>query len=254
MNVRYNESVSDIFLTRKDSMSHQNFRTAQSSHYPRCVDGRAAEVFILWDGESWIVDSRGDEARSENGPQFLGAALLFVKALEELAGKSRDEAFDLVEAAAKETNMGLQVHLDDGHGQHDFAAMSDEEILELMNAHHSGCGFAKYAWGEDGDAVIQEAKRRHWRLQLLVGEHQEMGATSNYLEGTTFDTAPAVEEGQSQFNTDLAEARKVFIKLGEMIEDDSFAQRALDWTEETYTDVVIALKGVETADEVLVLK
>lgn len=232
------------------------FRTKINSIYPRCVDGRHAEVFLEWSKEkkNWEVVKRDQEAREDHGPQFLGASLLFVRALEEVAGWEREQAFEMVEKASAELGWGMQVHFDDHHGDYDFLGMSDEEIISHMEHHHTGCGFAKYAWNEEADEVIIAAKQRHWRLQLLVGAHNEKGAVLNYIDGETFATGEGVNAEKSHFNTDVIPARKMFDKIGEMIHDSSFAKAAEDWMIKTYTDVVIALNGVKSADEIAIAK
>jgi len=220
----------------------------QNSTYPRCVDGRKAVAFVEWDGSSWIVSKKEEAASQECGPQFLGGSLLFVKALEEVASKDRSDAFRMV--ASEKLGWGLQIHIDDHHGDHDYSTMSDEDIISQVSNHHTGCGFAAYAWGEDGTTVIGMAKDRHWRIQVLEGEHSESGAIINNRSGHTFMTADGLKDGQPRFNTDMADADKMFGVLGEMLKDESFAVRAMDWTSKTYKDVVVALKGVESADQV----
>jgi hypothetical protein len=222
----------------------------QNSTYPRCVDGRQAVAFVEWDGSGWVVSKKDENATQECGPQFLGASLLFVKALEEVAGKSREDAFRIVEHASEKLGWGLQIHIDDHHGDHDYSAMSDEDIISQVSSHHTGCGFAAYAWGEEGTNVIGMAKDRHWRIQVLRGEHTESGAIINNRFGYTFMTADGLKDSQPRFNTDMADADKMFGVLGEMINDESFSVRAMDWTSKTYKDVVVALKGVESADQV----
>jgi hypothetical protein len=191
------------------------------------------------------------EAQAENGPQFLGASLVFVRALEVLAGKDRENAFYLTEQAARRAGLGLQIHLDDHHGKYDLAAMDDTALASLARDHHTGCSFATYAWGEDADAVIMEAKRRQWRIQILAGEHHEQGAVINHRVGETFDTAVGADAGAAQFNTDVAEARKMFEILESLIVESGFAHKAEAWMLDTYKDVVVALKGVSSADEVV---
>ncbi|MEN8253223.1 MAG: hypothetical protein ABFQ62_02510 [Patescibacteria group bacterium] len=183
-----------------------------SSIYPRCVDGRKAGAFLEWDndGNKWIVVKKGKEAEAENGPQFLGASLLFVKALEELAEKAKPEAFDLTQQASESVGMGLQIHLDDKHGEYNLSEMSDDEIIDMVINHHGGCGFSVYAWGQEvGPDYIDEAKKRGWRIQILVDEHDEGGARENYVDGETFDTAAAVDAGEARFNTDVEAAKGV---------------------------------------------
>lgn len=235
-------------------MSHPNFRITQNSIFPRCVDGRAAAAIVEWQNGQWQVTARGNSAETQNGPQFLGASLLFVKALEEVAGLDNQRAFDLTEEASRQFGLELQIHLDDAHGHHNYVEMADAEVIDLMNHHHTGCGFAKYAWSEQGDQMIMEAKKRHWRLQLLKGAHEEKGATLNYLDQETFDTATAVATNQSQFNTDVATARQVFDILEELTDQPGFAEKAEAWMVETFKDVAIALKGVQSKDEVLVIE
>lgn len=222
---------------------------SQNSVYPRCVDGRQAIALIEWNGDNWVVSKKEAAAREENGPQFLGASLLFVKVLEELAGKDRSDAFRMVEQASEKLGWGLQIHIDDHHGDHDYSSMSDEEIVSQATGHHTGCGFAAYAWGDEGANVIEMAKDRYWRIQVLEGNHAESGAIMNYRIGYTFDTAQGLASGQARFNIDLSDAEKMFGVLAEMLKNDDFASQAMVWTRETYKDVVVALKGVESADQ-----
>ncbi len=227
-----------------------DFFTSQNSLYPRCVDGRRAEAFIEWVDGAWKVVKNGEEAAQENGPQFLGASLVFVRALQEIGGVSREKAFDITEQACKKTGLKLQVHLDDDHGEYDFGNMNEEEMLEIFEQHNGGCGFSKYAWGDEGVDVIAEAKKRHWRVQLLVGNHEEKGAVINNVERETFDTASGVNAQFSRFNTEVVEAQKTFEVIENIIEQDGFAEKAMDWMLQTYKDVVVALKGVESEDEI----
>lgn len=238
-------------------MSHATQHQAKiNSVYPRCVDGRRAEVYLEWsDTEStWIVGHRGPNAHAELGPQFLGGALVFVKALEAVEGWEREQAFDLVNKAFAEVGLKPQLHVDDKHGDHNFGAMADEELVELVDGHHTGCGYAKYAWGEEADTVIQEAKDHHWRVQMLTGEHSEKGAILNLVEGTTFDTSTAVSNEVSHFNTDVAAARPIFEKLGEFVHSETFAKEAEEWMITCYKEVVVLLKGVPSEDKIEVLE
>jgi hypothetical protein len=229
----------------------ETYQVEQNSRYPRCVDGRAAEVLVEWRAGNWVVGKRGDEARAENGPQFLGGSLLFVRALEAVGRQSRVSAFYLTEQASQRAGLGLQVHLDDHGGLYDIATMNDADLIALAQKHHTGCGFAAYAWPEDSEAVIAEAKRRHWRLQFLIGEHAEQGAVISYRAGGTFDTASAAGAGASRFNLDAAEARPVFDSLEIMTVQPGFAARAEDWMVNTYKEMAVALKGVPSASDVI---
>lgn len=222
----------------------------QNSQYPRCVDGRQAAAFVEWDGVQWRVFKKGESAAKEVGPQFLGASLLFVKVLEELAGKSRPDAMRMVEQASERLGWGLQIHIDNHHGEVDVESLSEAEVVEFATSHHVGCGFAKYAWGEAGDELIAAAKERHWRIQVLDGHHEEKGAVINYRLGYSFNTAQGVSEQQSRFNTDYSDAEKMFGVLGEMLKDSNFSDQALSWMVETYKAVVVALKGVENPDQI----
>lgn len=226
-----------------------NFIT-QNSQYPRCIDGRPAVAIVEWNGVQWRVAKSGESAAHEAGPQFLGASLLFVKALEEIAGKSHQEAMRMVEQASNHLGWGLQIHIDDHHGEVDLANLSEAEVIDFATGHHAGCGFAKYAWGEAGEELITMAKGQHWRIQILKGEHEEKGAVINYRLGHTFNTAQGSAEGQARFNTDYSDAEKMFGVLGGMLKDEGFSGRALAWMTQTYKDVVIALKGVSTPEEV----
>lgn len=222
----------------------------QNSEYPRCVGGRQAVAFVEWDGSNWTVPKKNEEAAKEVGPQFLGASLLFVKALEEIASKDRSDAFRMVEQASEKIGWGLQIHIDDNHGKTDYSSLSDEEIIVESINYHTGCGFVVYAWGDQGTEVIEMAKNRHWRIQVLHGNHVESGAIMNLRLGYTFMTVQGIEDKAPRFNTDVADSEKMFDILGEMLKDDSFAPKAMEWNAKTYKDVVIALKGVQSADQV----
>jgi len=228
----------------------KEFFVPQNSEFPRCVDGRMAIAIIAWLNGLWRVEKKGAEAAKENGPQFLGASLLFVKVLQEIATKSLDEAFDLVEEASRNLGWGLQIHIDDHHGKHDFANMTDEEIVEIATRYDEGCGFAKFAWGDQGSEVVAKAKSRHWRIQVLVDEHKETRATMNNVVGQTFNTADAVKSNSAAFNTDAATAEEIFIELGRLIGDDKFAEKASEWNSKTFGVVVKTLKGIKTVVEV----
>ncbi|MBD3250759.1 MAG: hypothetical protein GF381_04305 [Candidatus Pacebacteria bacterium] len=226
-----------------------------NSPYPVCVDGRAAYAFASRDDQGrWLLDKKSDQAEAENGPQFLGASLLFVAALQTLGGvEDLDEAMELTQQASRAVGLELQVHIDDLHGQIQPEKMTDQELVQAMVENNIGCGFSKYHWKDQGTTVIQAAKDRGWRVQLLVGEHQEDGAISNYQSDTTFDVAEGVAQGKARFNQDVWQARQVFDKLGELIDQPDFGQKAEDWMIETYGDVVVALKGVSSSDQIVQL-
>lgn len=232
----------------------KNVFVKQNSKYPRCVDGRKAFVFLEKKGGDWQVVLKGSEAEQENGPQFLGASLLFVAAAQEILNYSLVQAFDLAEKASNQVGVGLQIHLDDHHGKYDFVKMSDEDLVALMSEYHGGCGFSVYYWKEKATQVIAEAKKRGWRVQLLTGDHAEGGAIENYVKGQTFDTATAVNQERARFNTDIDDAKRVFHVMGVIANDANFAQAALAWMLSTYKDVVVALKGVSNVDEVVINK
>lgn len=222
----------------------------QNSHFPRCVDGRSAVAIVAWNGVQWRLEKKLELAANEVGPQFLGGSLLFVKVLEELAGKTRSDAFRLVEQGSNRLGWGLQIHIDDHHGEINLTDKSEAEIVEFALSHHPGCGFVKFAWAEAGTDMIAEAKQRHWRIQILTGHHQESGAIINYRLGYTFDTTRGALEAVARFNTDFSDAEKMFGVLGEMLKEEDFAQKALIWMVETYRAVVMALGGVNSAAEI----
>ena len=229
-------------------------RIAQNSSYPRCIDGRPPVAVVEWQAARWTVTRRGHAAGAEHGPQFPGASLLFVRALEVIAGMDLSQAFYLAEIASQQAGLGLQFHQDDQEGALDLTAKSDEEIAALAQIYHTGCGFVAYAWGETADDVIREAKRRHWRMQILTGGRIETGAVINYRPGDTFDTAGAGAAGVGQFNTDVAEARAVFALLENLTVNRGFADRAAAWMLDTYREVVVTLKGVASAEEIVELR
>ncbi len=233
--------------------------TEQNSAHPRCVDGRKGEIFVEMDKktEEWKVVKRGAEAAVENGPQFLGASLMFVAALMKLQNMSLEEAMDLAEQASGEAGLGMQIHIDNHHGEYDIENMSDDEIIKMIMNYDGGCGFSVYAediWGVPGAQVIRKAIERGWRIQILGGEHAETGAQKNKRAGETFDTATAVVVEKSKFNIDEVEARIVFDKLEELIAVSGFADEAMAWMDTTYDDVVVALKGAKDPSEIEVVE
>ncbi len=223
------------------------FWTGWNSLYPRCVDSRPAVAFVAWQDGAWRVEKRGDDARTECGPQFPGASLLFVRALEVIGGRGRWRAFDIVERASAEAGWGLQLHLDDDLGSRNLNVMTDAAIIALAQHQHTGCGFAEFAWGRAASMVVSEAKRRHWRVQFLTGEHNPRGAWINPQPDETFDTAQANAAGTPYFNVDAAEARAVFALLESMIHQPGFAQRAEAWMIATYRDLVQRLGAPSVA-------
>lgn len=232
----------------------QPYRVSPNSPYPRCVDGRAADVFVEWRAGRWIVSQRGPAARAENGPQFPGASLLFVRALEVVGGRDRESAFYLTEQASQRAGLGLQIHLDDHGGEYDYAALDDRGLIDALARHHTGCGFAAVTWGDEAESVVAEAKRRHWRVQCLAGPQAGRGATINYRPGETFDTAAAVAGGASVFNLDVLPARRVFEILESLIVVRGFAAEAEAWMVNAFREVVTILGGVASPDEAHVLR
>ena len=214
----------------------QPYRVSPNSPYPRCVDGRAADVFVEWRAGRWIVSQRGPAARAENGPQFPGASLLFVRALEVVGGRDRESAFYLTEQASQRAGLGLQIHLDDHGGEYDYAALDDRAL------------------SDEAESVVAEAKRRHWRIQCLAGPQAGRGATINYRPGETFDTAAAVAGGASVFNLDVLPARRVFEILESLIVVRGFAAEAEAWMVNAFREVVTILGGVASPGDVRVLR
>lgn len=227
-----------------------------NSNAPRCVDGRKAVAIVEWDGLKWVVAKRDIAAANEHGPQFLGAGLMFVKALQEKAGYTLEQAFDAVEEAFGVSDMVPQIHIDDHHGEYDFANMPDEEVIRvLLEDYIFGCGFAAYAWVDESEAVLRMALARHWRIQILTGEHTESGAYRNTKLTTTFMTTAAVNAGQTSFNLDEAEAQLIFIMIAHLQTNlnKEFSDEAMEWVIETYADVVVVLNGVKTPEDIVVI-
>lgn len=224
------------------------FWTGWNSLYPRCVDSRPAVAIVAWQNGAWRVEKRGDEAQVELGPQFPGASLLFVRALEVIGGRGRWRAFDMVERACVECGWGLQIHLDDDLGSRNLNVMTDEAIIALVLHQHTGCGFAASAWGRSANMVVNEAKRRHWRVLFLTGAHNPHGAWINWQADETFDTPRANAVGTPYFNLDVSETRPVFETLERTIHQPGFAQRAEIWMLATYRDLVQTL-GAPTITE-----
>jgi hypothetical protein len=229
-------------------MTDTDFYTGWNSFYPRCVDGRPCAAIIAWQNNTWQVIQRGDDARAIYGPQFLGGALMFVRALEVVAGRGRWRAFDYVERALEEAGFAPQIHIDNDLGQRDLAVMTDAALIDLARYQHTGCGYAAFAWGRHTHLVINEAKRRGWRIQLLSGPHTAQIATINYRLNETSDTAAANAAHAARFNLDAAEARPVFVALETMIRRPGFARDAEVWMLSAYREVLAALGGRALAD------
>lgn len=221
------------------------FWTAPNSTYPRCVDSRAVAAILEWHANTWQVVKRGDEARAELGPQFPGGSLVFVRAVETLGGRGRWRAFDLVERAANEAGLGLQIHLDDDAGQRDLSAMRDEALVELVKLQHSGCGFAAHTWERQASMIVNEAKRRGWRVLIVGGTGKPSGAWVNLQDDTTFDTSAAAAAGTPYFNLDVAAARPVFAALESLLHQPGFAEQAETWMIESYGALVPLLGAPE---------
>jgi len=230
------------------------YRVPPNSRYPRCVDCRAAEVFVDWQTGHWNVTRRGAAARAENGPQFPGASLLFVRALEVVGRHDRESAFYLTEQASQRAGLGVQVHVDDQDGAYDYAVLDDRALVDVAARHHTGCGFAGVTWGDEAGAVVAEAKRRHWRVQYLAGPKDGRGATINYRPGETFDTAAAVAGGASIFNLDVLPARRVLESIESLIVVRGFAAEAEAWMVNAFGEVVTILGGIASPDEVRELR
>lgn len=225
--------------------------TKVNSKSPRCIDGRKAIVIVEWNGSKWVIAKRGGRAASEFGPQFLGAGLMFVRLLQEVAKMSLEQAFERTEDVFEVLGWQPQFHIDDHHGDYDFANMDDEEILDVLmvDGHLEGCGFAKYAWGVDAGRVLRLAIKRKWRIQILEGEHQEKGASLNGRASTTFKTPS--RGGQTRFNLDLGDAKLVLMLLDSLNDLGSvFYEQAVEWATDTYGTVVVALKGVADTSEI----
>lgn len=220
-----------------------------NSRATRCIDGRKAIMFIEWDGQKWVIAKRGGKAAGEFGPQFLGGGLMFVRMLQEVAHLSLEAAFDATEEVFKFLGWTPQFHIDDHHGEYDFLSMADEDVVEaIMTQYLGGCGFAKFAWSDQASAVIRMAVARKWRIQVLTGEHTEKGASKNMLANTTFKTPS--KGGQTRFNLDLGDAHLAILLLSASNYGVDFHQSALAWVEETYGQVVVALKGVNSPSEI----
>lgn len=214
---------------------------APNSLYPRCVDCRAAEVYVTWQDGSWRVEKRADAARQELGPQFPGGSLAFVRALEVIAEVERARAFALVERASAQAGLGLQIHLDDEQGRRDLCPLPDAAILALVQQQTTGCGFVAHTWQDEAASVVREAMRRGWRVQFVTGPLQPAGAWINRQPAQTFDTSGAVVVGQPCFNLDIAHARPVLFALQELIAQESFAERAEAWLVQAYRALVPVL-------------
>lgn len=224
--------------------------TNQNSRYPRCVDGRSVSAILEDVGNRWAVVWRGEDAWRDLGPQFPGATLLFVRALEELAGLPREQAFDLAERASLRAGLKCAFHIDDQLGEFDANRLDNEALVALANNYRKGCGYAQVAWGDEISAVVELARQRSWRFYFVTGPHFESGATINRRRGTTFDASRAANEGSSHFNLDVSEARAVFDHLEIILAQRGFAVQAQTWLEETFRAVVVQLGAVDAPEAV----
>lgn len=235
-------------MLSKDSFIHQ------TGPEWRCVDGRPGLLILKQQSdESWQVAFRGQSAGERQGPQVLGASLGFVAVAEKFANLSTEKAFEVVETAHQQLGFEPQFHIDDHHFPVDtnLLTMSDEEVILLVLNVLTGCGFAKYHYGEQADNYIRQAQGRGWSIQVLTGNHNEAGATKNYVTGTTFDTFGANQIGENIiFNQDSAEVSRMLTKMGEILDLPDFASTASAWLDQTYDDVVKTLTNgqVQAAD------
>ncbi|MEW6577608.1 MAG: hypothetical protein AB1435_00270 [Chloroflexota bacterium] len=231
-------------------MTPESYWINQNSHYPRCVDGRPVAAILERAGGRWIVVRRGEDAWRDLGPQFPGATLLFVRALEELIGLPREQAFDLAERASLRAGLKCAFHIDDDLGKYDADHLDDEALVALAADYYRGCGYAQVVWGSEINAVIEMARQRGWRFYFAAGPHFERGATINRRHGTTFDASRAASEGASRFNLDVSEARAVFDHLETILSQRGFAARAQTWLEAAFRAVIVQLGGVDAPEDV----
>lgn len=231
-------------------MPLDHYWTRQNSRYPRCVDGRPVAAIVARAGSEWIVRRRGPSAWRDLGPQFPGATLLFVRALEELAGLPRLPAFDLAERASRRAGLECAFHIDDKLGEHGADRLDDAGLVDLAAHYREGCGYAQVVWGDEIGAVIEVARGRGWRFYVSAGPHSEQGATINRVRGTTFNATRAAREGAGHFNLDVAEARAVFDHLEALLGRPGFAPGAQAWLEASYRAVIAQLGGVRAPEDV----
>ncbi|MCL4238437.1 MAG: hypothetical protein KJ047_09335 [Anaerolineae bacterium] len=231
-------------------MHFENYWIPQNSRYPRCVDGRPVAAILERVGDRWVVTQRGPEAWRDLGPQFPGATLLFVHALEELAGLPREQAFEMAERASLRAGLKCAFHLDDNLGEYRADHLDDEALVALASRYQRGCGYAQVVWGDGIDTVIGLARGRGWRLYIVAGPHFERGATINRRHGTTFDASHAASDGAGHFNLDISEARAVFDHLETLLGQRGFAVRAQTWLEESFRAVITQLGGVDAPEDV----
>jgi len=142
------------------------------------------------------VRRRGPSAWRDLGPQFPGATLLFVRALEELVGLPRLPAFDLAERASRRAGLECAFHIDDKLGEHGADRLDDAGLVDLAAHYRGGCGYAQVVWGDEIGAVIEVARGRGWRFYVSAGPHSEQGATINRVRGTTFNATRAARVGR----------------------------------------------------------
>ncbi len=222
-------------------MHHSPYWHTQNSRYPRCVDCRPAEVYVTRRDGHWQVEKRGAVARLERGPQFPGGSLAFLRALEAIAHIDRARAFDLVEQASAQAGLGVQLHLDDDRGRRNLRALDDADLIALVQEQTTGCGFVAHTWQDEAPAIVREAVRRGWRVQIVTGPLQPTGAWINERTAETFDTPAAALAGQACFNLDIACARPVLFALQQLIAQEGFAERAEAWLRQAYRALVPVL-------------
>lgn len=244
-----------IFSKGKVGVVVKTSMVGVNSKAPRCIDGRRAIMIVEWNGSAWVVAKRGGRAASEFGPQFLGAGLMFVRLLQEVAHLSLEAAFERTEDVFSVLKWTPQFHIDDHGGDFDFANMDEEEVIDVLtlDGYLEGCGFAGCVWGEEAGNVLRMAVKRKWRIQILEGRHAEKGATLNEKVNTTFKT-PAYG-GQTRFNLDLGDAKLVALLLNSLNDFGSdFYELAVKWIVDKYGEVVVLLRGVSDVSEIEVIK
>lgn len=220
---------------------------------PRCVDGRLTQALAIPLSGGGYKLWRGKVLDSKLGPQLLGGSLGFIAAVETVGGLDDQQAFSLVEEAHRQLEWEPQFHIDSHHFLDDLddkkiLQMSDEDLLQLMLHTNLGCGFADYHftgyhYQDQADKYISMARERRWRIQLLIGNHQEAMASINYQPSKTFETNTAVVDKKFQpaFNQDQAAIRPMLRKIEEISTIDNLATAMDEWLIQTYAEVVRVL-------------
>jgi len=202
----------------------------------RCVDDRADKPFAKYPYDQGKY----------NGRQFAGGTFGIIGALRATTEINENDARDLVKEIYDQQGWKIGDHIDDEHGQ-----ITDPKQLQQRN---KGCGnqdaikkgdVPMYAFVTAGEVKdrFKWIRNINGYLPVLTGGHEAQGAAVNLTKGTTFGTVQAVDENQSLFNLDLAEAYQIAEVFSSEVKKTE-QQFIEDFTEAVITDYLQTLAAL----------